>query len=80
MVMEAGRYTVSGQQSAKARGRPRLRFHLAIVLVVKVVLLFLLWHAFIKPNKVAVDAEVMSERLAGAGSAANISTIPGENK
>ena len=54
---------MESQQCDKVPGRPRLRFHLAVVLVVKVLLLFLLWHAFIKPNKVAVDVNVMRDRL-----------------
>ena len=46
----------------------RLTAHLAIVLVVKVILLTLLWHAFIKPNKVKVDVEAMGNHITGTAS------------
>ena len=71
---------MSSQQDHKARGRPKLRFHLAIVLVVKIILLTLLWHAFIKPNKVKVDVDVMSGRIVGTGSPSSIPTSPGDHK
>ena len=71
---------MESQQCDKVPGRPRLRFHLAVVLVVKVLLLFLLWHAFIKPNKVAVDVNVMRDRLVGAVTVSSISNTPGDNK
>lgn len=45
----------------------KLRWHLAGVLLIKIVLLSLLWHACIKPYKVVVDARVMGERV-GASS------------
>ena len=48
--------------------KSRLALHLAIVLVIKVILLTLLWHAFIKPNKVAVDVDAMGSRIAGTTS------------
>jgi cytoskeletal protein RodZ len=65
--------------------RWRLAYHLIIVLVVKLILLALLWNIFIKPNKVVVDVDMMSDRIAGAASAANtpsvyIPTSPGDNK
>ena len=60
--------------------RPRLARHLAIVLVLKIVLLTLLWHAFIKPNKVTVDVDSMGSRIAGSASQPRISNPPGENK
>lgn len=66
--------------------RSRLAFHLAIVLVVKIILLTLLWHAFIKPNKVKVDVDAMGSRIASPTpqyqpvSQARISTTPGDNK
>ena len=48
--------------------KSRLALHLAIVLVIKAILLTLLWHAFIKPNKVAVDVDAMGSRIAGSTS------------
>jgi hypothetical protein len=36
-----------------------------LVLVLKVLVLTGLWHAFIKPYRVKVDQDVMSARLAG---------------
>lgn len=63
--------------------RSRLALHLAIVLAVKIVLLTLLWHAFIKPNKVKVDVDVMGSRIAAPAQPipqAPISTTPGDNK
>ena len=82
MIADAGRYSMDSQKCDKVCGRPRLRFHLAIVLVVKILLLSLLWHAFIKPYKVSVDVNVMRDRLAGVASAStsSISTSPGETK
>ena len=64
---------VGGCSSARpkppvGRGRSRLARHLAIVLLVKVVLLTALWHAFIKPNKVTVDVDAMGSRIAGTPS------------
>jgi hypothetical protein len=50
--------------------RMRLAYHLAIVLAVKLVLLALLWHAFIGPNKVPVDVDAMGKRIASAVSSA----------
>ncbi|MDR0577822.1 MAG: hypothetical protein LBI87_09880 [Candidatus Accumulibacter sp.] len=66
----------------------RLAYHLAVVLAVKLVLLALLWHAFIKPNKVRVDVDVMGSRIAGAAFPAfspafishSIPTSPGDPK
>jgi hypothetical protein len=61
--------------------RMRLAYHLIIVLAVKLVLLALLWHAFIKPNKVEVDIGVMGKHIAGgASSISTLSTSPGDNK
>ena len=80
MIADTGSYSLESQQGEKVRGRPKLRFHLAIVLVIKILLLSLLWHAFIKPYKVSVDAKVMSDRLAGAASASSIPTTPGDPK
>jgi len=63
--------------------RSRLTFHLAIVLIAKVILLTLLWHAFIKPNKVKVDIDAMSSRIATptpSVSQARPSITPGDNK
>jgi hypothetical protein len=48
--------------------RWRLAYHLAVVLAVKLVLLALLWNAFIKPYRVTVDAGAMGERIAGVSS------------
>lgn len=47
------------------RLRSGLGLHLVLVLILKVVVLTGLWHAFIKPCRVKVDQEVMSARLAG---------------
>jgi hypothetical protein len=63
--------------------RWRLAYHLIIVLIVKVILLTLLWHAFIKPYKVKVDIDVMGNRIASAVSStspASLTTSPGDNK
>ena len=78
MNANAGSYLLESRQSEKLRGRPKLRFHLAIVLVVKILLLSLLWHAFIKPYKVSVDVNLMSDRLAAAVS--SLSNTPGDAK
>ena len=45
--------------------KSRLALHLAIVLVIKAILLTLLWHAFIKPNKVKVNVDAMGAHLTG---------------
>jgi hypothetical protein len=68
--------------------RWRLTYHLAIVLAVKLVLLALLWNAFIKPHRVTIDAGSMGERIAGAvsssisssSSAISTSTSSGDHK
>ena len=63
--------------------RSRLTFHLAIVLIVKIVLLTLLWHAFIKPNKVKVDMDTMGSRITAPAPSvpqARLSITPGDNK
>jgi hypothetical protein len=60
--------------------RMRLAYHLAIVLAVKLVLLALLWHAFIGPNKVRVDVDAMGERIARAVSSVSSPASSGEHK
>ncbi|MDR2614459.1 MAG: hypothetical protein LBC91_03945 [Candidatus Accumulibacter sp.] len=66
--------------------RRRLAHHLIVVLAVKLVLLALLWHTFIWPNKVTVDTGVMGERLAGAlvrpssAARASMPTSPGDDR
>lgn len=64
--------------------RRRLAYHLGIVLIVKIILLTLLWHAFIKPNKVTVDVDTMGNRIAGTAAppspTSSIPTSPGDNK
>lgn len=45
--------------------KSRLVRHLAIVLILKIILLTLLWHAFIKPNKVKVNIDAMGAHLTG---------------
>ena len=52
-------------ESVLNRLRSGLGRHLVLVLVLKVLVLTALWHAFIKPYRVKVDQEVMSARLAG---------------
>lgn len=47
------------------RLRSGLGRHLVLVLILKVLVLTALWHAFIKPYRVKVDQDVMSARLAG---------------
>jgi hypothetical protein len=72
--------TIPPLPSAASR-RMRLAYHLAIVLVVKIILLALLWHTFIKPNKVEVDVGAMSKHIAGsASSVSSLPTSPGDNK
>ena len=70
----------SATDSTAPRPRMRLAYHLAIVLAVKLVLLAMLWHAFIGPNKVRVDVDVMGERIVRAVSSASNPTSPGEHK
>ena len=53
-------------RNLKSRASPRLARHIVIVLLVKIVLLTLLWHVFIKPHRVAVDIESMGGRMAGS--------------
>lgn len=63
--------------------RSRLAFHLAIALIVKIILLTLLWHAFIKPNKVKVDIDTMGSRIAAPAPSVpqtRLSITPGDNK
>ena len=58
---------MSGAYGNKARApRSRLMRHLLIALLVKIVLLAALWHVFIRPNRLAVDAESMGGRIVGA--------------
>lgn len=47
------------------RLRSGLGRHLVLVLILKVLVLTAIWHAFIKPYRVKVDQDVMSARLAG---------------
>jgi hypothetical protein len=65
---------------SKPRSGPRrwrLAYHLAVVLAVKLVLLALLWNAFIKPYRVTVDTGAMSRRIAGSLSpASSVSSHP----
>jgi hypothetical protein len=67
---------------SSAPRRWRLTYHLAIVLVVKIILLALLWNVFIKPNKVVVDIDAMSNRIASTANApsVHISTSSGDHK
>ncbi|MER2539258.1 MAG: cytochrome oxidase putative small subunit CydP [Azonexus sp.] len=51
-------------ESLTNRLRTGLGRHLVLVLVLKVLVLTGLWHAFIKPYRVKVDQDVMSARLA----------------
>jgi len=60
--------------------RHRLAYHIAIVLIVKLILLTLLWHAFIKPYRVKVDIDVMGNHIASAVSPVSISTSPGDKQ
>lgn len=52
-------------ESLLNRLRSGLGRHLVLVLILKVLVLTALWHAFIKPYRVKVDQDVMSARLAG---------------
>lgn len=52
-------------ESSTSRLRSGLGRHLVLVLILKVVVLTGLWHAFIKPYRFKVDQEVMSARIAG---------------
>lgn len=52
-------------QSVLNRLRSGLGRHLVLLLILKVLVLTALWHAFIKPYRVKVDQDVMSARLAG---------------
>jgi len=45
--------------------------HLGLVLILKVLVLTALWHAFIKPYRVKVDQDVMSARLVGPSNPSN---------
>jgi hypothetical protein len=60
--------------------RMRLAYRLIIVLVVKVILLALLWHTFIKPYKVKVDVDVMGSHIASTVSPVSIPIPLGDNK
>jgi hypothetical protein len=62
--------------------RSRLVLHLAVVLVVKIILLTLLWHVFIKPYKVKIDEDAMGDRIAAGRPSAtsSIPTSPGDSK
>jgi len=84
--MASGRVFIMKTDPAAPPPRPfrlRLTFHLAIVLIVKVILLTLLWHAFIKPNKVKIDTDAMGSRIAAPAPTvpqARLSITPGDNK
>ena len=54
---------ISSKPSAFAPRTWRLRWHLLAILVLKVAMLTALWHVFIKPNKVKVDATRMEQRM-----------------
>ena len=69
--------------AAPAGRRYRLTRHLAAVILIKVILLTLLWYAFIKPNKVSIDMASMGERIAGTENKNPqpiIQTSPGDKK
>lgn len=51
--------------------RSRLARHLLLMLLAKVLLLTMLWHVFIKPNRVSVDSERMGSHIAGASISTN---------
>lgn len=44
--------------------KSQLVWHLSIALILKILLLGLLWHHFIRNHKVHVDESVMGQRLA----------------
>ncbi len=52
-------------ESVFNRLRSGLGRHLVLVLILKLLLLTGLWHAFIKPYRVKVNQDAMSARLAG---------------
>lgn len=58
-------------ETPTGRLRRGLGRHLALVLAIKVLVLVALWHAFVKPYRVAVDASTMSARLAGPSTQTN---------
>ena len=62
--------------------RSPLARHLTVIIIIKIILLALLWHTFIKPNKVEVDMATMGERIAGpqASQFQPVTVSPGENK
>ena len=47
-------------------GRYKLFWHLLAVVVLKIILLIGLWHIFIKPYRVKVDAGQMAARITGS--------------
>jgi len=53
------------------QGRPRLVLHLGIVLLLKFAVLAVLWHQFVVPYRVEVDARAMEQRLTRALPQAN---------
>jgi hypothetical protein len=57
-----------------SKNRSRLVRHLVLVLILKAVLLTLLWHVFVKPNRVKVDGQAMGAHIAGT----RLPTHPGE--
>jgi hypothetical protein len=57
----------------------KLRRHLALILLLKVVVLVILWNLFIGPYRVAVDHKVMMQRLSGPATPAS-RHINGDNR
>ena len=53
---------------------PRLRRHLAWILIVKFALLAALWQVFVKPYRVQVDLDAMAARLTQAAPSATTET------
>jgi hypothetical protein len=51
------------RRSVAARGK--LGRHLAIALILKFVVLVLLWHSFVKPNRIKVDGLAMADHMTG---------------
>ncbi len=68
---------ISSQPPAPAPRTLRLRWHLLAILVLKVAMLTALWHVFIKPNKVKVDAARMEQRM---GTGAVTAPVPVKEK
>ena len=68
---------ISSHPPAPAPRTLRLRWHLLAILVLKVAMLTALWHVFIKPNKVKVDAARMEQRM---GTGAVTAPVPVKEK